>query len=131
MPKVAYRPEEIPPTTSPFSAGIRAGNLVFTSGQAGSKDRRTGQALTTIEEQTRETMERVKAILEGGGASLNDVVKVTVFLTRKEDFAKMNEVYRSFFPKDPPARSTVEVSALMVSDMLVEIEAMAVIPGAQ
>ena len=128
MKKVAYRPPEIPSTTLPLSAGIRVGNLVFASGQVGDKDRKTGQALTTMEEQTREAMERLQLILEAGGSSLKDVVKVTVFLTRKEDFTKMNEVYRSFFPVDPPARSTLEVSALMSPSLLVEIEAMAVIP---
>ena len=131
MKKTAFRPQEIPSTTLPLSAGICVGNLVFASGQVGDKDRKTGQALTTAEGQTREAMERLQLILEAGGASLNDVVKVTVFLTRKEDFAKMNEVYRTFFPTDPPARSTVEVSALMGADMLVEIEAMAVIPDAR
>lgn len=131
MERVVIRPPEMPSPTLPLSPGIRVGNLVFTSGQTGGRDRKTGQSLTTIEEQTRETLEKLQIVLQTAGASLRDVVKTTVFLTRAADFAKMNEVYRSFFPVDPPGRSTVEVSALMGPDLLVEIEAVAVIPDGQ
>ena len=115
------------PAGLPFSPGVKAGDYVFTSGQVGPADDK-GAEVKGVEAQTRQTLENVKNILEIAGSSLSDVVKVTVFLVDIGDFARMNEVYRSYFPQDPPARSTVVVAALAKPDWLVEIECIAYHP---
>jgi len=112
----------------PFlSPGTRAGDYVFVSGQVGAQDDQ-GKTLTGIEAQTKQVLELVKRVLETTGASLNDVVKATVFLTNAEDFAAMNKVYSTYFPKDPPARSTIIVKALAKPEYIVEIECIAYRP---
>ena len=117
--------EKAPSAIGPYSQGIDAGSLVFCSGQL-PVDPATGAfAGTTIEEQTRQSLLNVSAVLEAGGASLSGVVKTTVFLKSMDDFAAMNGVYAQFFPSDAPARSAVEVARLP-KDALVEIEAIAV-----
>lgn len=108
-----------------LSAGIRVGDMLYASGQLGLN--RTAPD-STIEGQTRRALENTKAVLEAGGTSMANVVKCTVFLTRASDFQGMNRVYREFFPKDPPARSTVVVAALVVPAAVVEIECMAAMP---
>ena len=106
----------------PFSAAVRTGNLLFVSGQVGICQGKTGQG---IEEQTRWALENIRDTLAEAGATLEDVVKVTVFLTDMALWAKMNEVYREFFPKDPPARSSLGVNGLAQPGLLVEIECVA------
>jgi len=119
--------DRAPRAIGPYSPGIRSGDLLFTAGQVG-LDYRTGQLVESgIEAQTRQALENLKAILEAGGSSLQDVVKTTVFMANLGDFDKMNAVYAEFFPHDPPARSTVQVAALPRS-ALVEIECVAM-PG--
>ncbi|MBR2520871.1 MAG: RidA family protein [Oscillospiraceae bacterium] len=114
-----------PAAIGPYSQGIKAGNLVFCSGQL-PVDPTTGAfAGITIEEQTRQSLLNVSAVLEAAGVSLSDVVKTTVFLKDMNDFTAMNGVYTQFFPSDAPARSAVEVARLP-KDALVEIEAIAV-----
>lgn len=108
----------------PYSAGVQAGDFIFVSGQVGSRDD-YGREIKDFKAQTRQVLENMKRILERAGASLNDVVKTTVFLLDRNDFEAMNEVYREYFPKDPPARSTVVVKGLAVADMRVEIEGIA------
>jgi len=107
-------------------AVIASGKLVFVSGQVGS-DPVTKQTPPDVESQTRICIERLKAILEQAGASLEDVVRANVYLTDMADFAKMNGVYRTFFPSEPPTRVTVGVSALAAPEFLVEIDVVAVI----
>lgn len=104
-----------------LSGGIRVGDLLYASGTLGPAD-------STIEVQTRVALEAQKAVFEAGGTSMENVVKCTVFLTRATDFQAMNGVYRTFFPKDPPARSTVVVAALVSPNALVEIECVAAVP---
>ena len=111
----------------PFSPAIRAGDYIFVSGQSGFRDPKTREAIEGIEAQTRQCLEQIKQILDTAGACLDDVVKVTVFLANALDFAKMNEVYQGYFPKEQPARSTV-VTALVSPNMLVEIECVAYSP---
>jgi len=111
---------------APISTGVKAGDYIFLSGQIGSVDER-GNELKGIEAQTRQALENMKGILKEVGASLSDVVKVTIFLVNVDDFAKMNEVYKSYFTEDFPARSTVVV-ALARPEMLVEIECIAYCP---
>ena len=104
-----------------LSGGIKVGDMLYASGQLGSAD-------STIEVQTRQALEKTKAVFEAGGTSMENAVKCTVFLTRAADFQAMNGVYRTFFPKDPPARSTIVVAALVVPNALVEIECAAAVP---
>ena len=113
----------------PFSPAIRAGDYIFLSGQGGFEDPKTGKPIKGIEAQTRQCLENMKQVLETAGASLDDVVKVTVFLGNVTDFAKMNAAYQSYFPKDQPARSTA-VTGLVVPSMLTEMECIAYSPQA-
>lgn len=112
-----------PAALGPYSQGVCTGSLVFCSGQIPLDH--SGEIPSTIAEQTRQSLKNVAAVLEAGGAGLETTVKTLVFLKDMNDFAAMNEVYASFFPKDPPARSTIEVTRLP-RDALVEIEAVAV-----
>ena len=116
-----------PSAIGPYSQGIAAGGLVFTSGQLG-LDPATGDfAPGGVAAQTRQSLANVKAVLEEAGASLDKVVKTTVFLRDMNDFAAMNAVYAEFFGEGGcPARSAVQVARLP-KDGLVEIEAVAVI----
>jgi reactive intermediate/imine deaminase len=108
----------------PFSSAIRTGNLLFLSGQIGT----TAQGLVAggIRAEVRQTMENIRTVLEASGSSLSRVVKCTVFLADIADYAAMNEVYRSFFPEGPPARSTVAVSGLALGART-EIECIAAV----
>jgi reactive intermediate/imine deaminase len=83
---------------------------------------------STIQEQTRTALENVKAVVETGGSTMANVVKCTVFLVDVKDFQGMNSVYSTFWPKDPPARSTVVVAALVRADAKLEVECIAAIP---
>ena len=106
----------------PLSAAVVANGFVFVSGQVPRDE--NGGVPKGIEAQTRLVLENVKAALERAGSSLERVVKTTVFLTRVEDFSAMNRVYATFFPNDPPARSTIRAELML--DALIEIEAIAV-----
>jgi 2-iminobutanoate/2-iminopropanoate deaminase len=122
--QAAAAPKTVVNTRRPnpnLSGGIRVGDMLYASGTLGSPD-------STIEVQTRQSLEAQKAVFEAGGTSMENVVKCTVFLTRATDFQAMNGVYRTFFPKDPPARSTVVVAALVSQGALVEIECVAAVP---
>lgn len=110
----------------PFSPAIRAGDYIFVSGQGGFVDT-AGREVEGIDAQTRQCLENIKRVLVAAGSSLDDVVKVTVFLGSVGDFARMNEVYQGYFPKDQPARSTA-VTGLVIPNMLVEIECIAYYP---
>lgn len=123
MSKKVIKTENAPKAVGPYSQGIRVGNLVFTAGQVGI-DPKTGERPEEIEEQTKQALKNVKAILEEAGTSMNNVLKVTVFLKNMDDFGKMNEIYATFFGENPPARSCVEVARLPL-DFKVEIEAIA------
>ncbi len=114
---------KFPESELPFSHGFRGGNLVFTSGQVGT-DPETGKVAEGIEEQTRQTLANVEAVLEAAGCSRRDVIKATVFLADIRDYDGMNKVYGSFFSKPYPARSCVEAK-LANSKLKVEIEAIA------
>jgi reactive intermediate/imine deaminase len=113
------------PLALPLSLGWRAGDFVFTSGQVPQDEQ--GRFLDgAIEEQTRATMRRIEMILKLADCTLADVVKTTVWLADARDFARFNATYAEFFPKDPPARSTVE--ARLMVDCKIEIEAVAYKP---
>ena len=108
----------------PFSPAVRVGNLLFLSGQIGV----AGQQLVPggIRAEVRQALENIRAVLEQAGSSLSRVVKCTVFLADIADFAAMNEVYRGFFPTEPPARSTLAASGLVLGAR-VEIECIATV----
>ncbi|SDF67648.1 RidA family protein [Sporolituus thermophilus] len=113
-----------PAAIGPYSQAIKVGNLVFTSGQIPINPA-TGELVTgSVEEQTHQVLKNVKAVLEAAGASLDSVVKTTVFIKDMNDFAKINAVYATYFTVNPPARSCVEVARLP-KDVLIEIEAIA------
>lgn len=111
----------------PYSQGVAGAGLVFVSGQL-AIDPATGAFAEGIEAQTRQSLANLRGVLEAGGATLNTVVKTTVFLKDMNDFAAMNAVYAEVFVESPPARSTVEVARLP-RDALVEIEAIALARG--
>lgn len=120
MSKNPISTENAPGAIGPYSQAVEADGFIFTSGQLGI-NAQTGEFGDTVEEQARLSLENVKAILEAAGASLDQVVKTTVFLKDMNDFARVNEVYSSFFNQPYPARSAVEVARLP-KDALVEIE---------
>ncbi|MDM4772551.1 RidA family protein [Solimonas sp. SE-A11] len=109
--------------TVPLSPAIRAGNLVFVSGQLGLDDNGTLVG-PDIEAQTHQVMKRLRAVLQQAGADLDRVVKAGVWLTDKTDFPAFNAIYREYFPQRPPARSTV-VSELLIPGARLEIDVIA------
>ena len=114
-----------PAAIGPYSQGIDGGSVVITSGQI-PLDPATGTfAADDIAGQTRQCLKNVGAVLAQAGLGMENIIKTTVFLKDMNDFAAMNEVYATFFPGEPPARSAVEVARLP-KDALVEIEAIAV-----
>ena len=116
------------PPRFPFSPAVRVGNMLYLSGQLGLVPGTPQLADTGIAGQTLQALENVKALLVYAGSSLERVVRCTVFLTDMRDYGKMNEVYATYFPKDPPARSTVAGSGLALGAR-VEIECMATVGG--
>ncbi|MFA5523930.1 MAG: RidA family protein [Tissierellales bacterium] len=118
--------EEAPKAIGPYSQAINMGNLVYSSGQLGINPK-TGKLVdTTIQEETRQSLNNLKCVLEAAGTTLNKVVKTTVFIKDMNQFALINEVYGEFFGEHKPARSCVEVARLP-KDGNVEIEAIAVL----
>lgn len=123
--KTVISTQNAPAAIGPYSQGIKAGNLIITSGQL-PIDPATGAFPSGIEAQTRQSLENCKAVLSAAGADMDNVIKTTVFLSDMNNFAAMNGVYASFFAGDCPARSAVEVARLP-KDALVEIECIAVL----
>jgi 2-iminobutanoate/2-iminopropanoate deaminase len=126
--KTVVRTEEAPAPFqgAPYSQAIRAGDFVFVSGQLALRPDHAEIVGESIEEQTEQVFANLRAILEEAGSSLDRLVKTTVFLTDLGDFAGMNEVYARHVGDSPPARATIEVSALP-SGAKVEIEAIALV----
>jgi 2-iminobutanoate/2-iminopropanoate deaminase len=126
LPRQAVATETAPRAIGPYSQAIRAGNLLFVSGQV-PIDPATGALVDgDIRAQTRRVLDNIGEILRAAGASYDAVVRATVFLADLGDFAAMNEVYATYFPPPPPARSTVEVSRLP-RDARIEIDVIAVV----
>lgn len=118
--------DNAPKAIGPYSQAIRTENIVFTAGQI-ALNPSTGELVEGgIEEQTRQVLTNLKAVLEAADSGLGYVVKTTVFLKDMNDFQKMNAVYAEFFSHNPPARSTIAVAALPKGG-LVEIEAVALL----
>lgn len=121
----AQKREPIGTSSPTLTPAIRVGNMVYGSGQLGMARQNPD---TTIQGQTRLALENIKRVFEQAGTTMANAVKCTVFLTNVNDFGGMNEVYRTFFPVAPPARSTVVVAALVVPNAKVEIECVAAMP---
>ena len=126
MQKEVIRPDEgaANPILSP---AIKYGNLVFTSGMIG-RDPKTGQTVDGgIKEQSRQTLENIKAALEAAGTSLDNVLKASCFVANLDDRPAFNEVYQQYFPSDPPVRTCVQAGRLG-EGILVEVDVIAGIP---
>jgi len=114
--------DKAPKAIGPYSQAVTAGGMLFVSGQI-PLDPGSGELVEGgIKEQTERVLENIKAIVEAGGGTMENVVKTTVYLTDLSLFAEMNEVYASFFSQNRPARATVQVAALP-KNSLVEIDA--------
>jgi 2-iminobutanoate/2-iminopropanoate deaminase len=122
--KEAVSTKEAPDAIGPYSQGVKVGNLLFLAGQA-AIDPNTNQMISgSIEEQTKQVLENLNAVLRASGMSMENVVNTTVYLKDLNDFGKMNAVYGTYFKDKPPARATVQV-ARIPRDALVEISAIA------
>ncbi len=109
-----------PAAIGPYSQAIVVGNMLFTSGQI-PIDPKTGEIPEGVEAQARQALTNVKNLIEAAGASIDNVVKTTVFIKNMDDFAKINEIYAQYFTEPFPARSCVEVARLP-KDVLLEVE---------
>ena len=119
-----FSSDRAPKAIGPYSPAIRAGQLLFVSGQV-PLDPATGQMVAGgIAEQTRRVLDNIGALLTAGGRSFADVVRTTIFLADMNDFAAVNEIYGQYFPEPYPARATVQVSRLP-KDARVEIDVIA------
>jgi len=116
------RTDNAPKAVGTYSQGIASAGLVFTSGQIGLEPATGKMVEGDFAAEARQVLANLSAVLEAGGSSLAQVLKITVFLTDLSDFAALNEVFAEVFPSDPPARSTVQVAALPLGAR-VEIEA--------
>lgn len=121
MAKQQINTDGAPKPGGAYSQGIRVGDFVFVAGQ-GPAHPQTGEKGATIEEQTAQTLENVKAILEAAGATMGDVVKSTVHLSDLSLFSRFNQVYATYFPDPKPVRTTV---GSQLSGILVEIDVIA------
>jgi 2-iminobutanoate/2-iminopropanoate deaminase len=124
MPKHVPHGPGLEPGPYPFSQVVEANGFVFLAGQVGDAPGSHGAVPGGIKAETRAMLENVGRLLTASGLTFADVVKATVYLRDFGDFAAMNEVYREFFPVDPPTRATVGVTAL-AADYAVEIEVIA------
>ena len=114
-----------PLTGLPFSAAIRSGNLIFVSGQIGNVPGTRTLVPGGVAAETRQAMENIRRVLEAAGSSMSRVVKCTVFLADIADYSAINQVYATFFPDDPPARSTLSSPGLAMGARI-EVECIAV-----
>lgn len=103
--------EKAPQPIGPYSQAVRAGNLVFVSGQI-PVDPVSGALVRGIAAETKQVFENLKAVLQAAGSSLSKALKVTVYLANMAEFGEMNKVYEQYFPECPPARSTIQAAAL-------------------
>ncbi len=126
--KKEVKTDKAPKAIGPYSQGIVANGFVFASGQIPIVPATGELNVGTIEEQARQVLSNLGAVLEAAGSSLNDVVKATVFLQDMNDFSRMNAVYQEFFQAPYPARAAVQVARLP-RDVKIEIEAVAVKKG--
>ena len=112
------------PVFGPYSAAVEANGLIFISGQIPIEPA-TGKIIQDIKKAAKQVLANIQTILQEAGLKMTNIVKTTIFLRDMEDFPAVNEIYAAFFPAGPPARSTVEVSALP-KGAPIEIEAIAI-----
>ena len=125
MERAVVHTDKVPPARVPLSQAITIGDWVFVSGQLG-MDPKTGRLIEGgITAETRQVCENLKAVLEAGGSSLARVAKVTIYMADLAELMAMNEVFREYFPQEPPARTTFQAAGL-VAGARVKIEAIAV-----
>ena len=123
MKKIVESPNA-PKPVGPYSQAVEAGGFLFCSGQI-AIDPKTNEVLKgSVEAQSKMVMENIRGVLTAAGLNFEHVIKTTIYLTSMHDFATVNQVYGSYFPKEPPARSTVEVSGLL-KGVQVEVEVLA------
>ncbi|MBM3926259.1 MAG: RidA family protein [SAR202 cluster bacterium] len=115
------------PASKVTSHAVKFGNVVYVSGRSG-RDPKTGQYSADIKIQTRQTLDDIKKALEAAGASFDNVLSNTIHITDSKNFAAFNEVYLEYFPKDKPARTTVQ-AGMMSQGSLIEITTIAGIPS--
>jgi 2-iminobutanoate/2-iminopropanoate deaminase len=120
--KKVIKSSAAPAAIGPYSQAIRTGNLIFTAGQIAISPQSGEMIQGGVADQTKQVLDNLTAIIEEAGATLASVVRTTVYLTRPDDFAPMNEVYGTYFSSAPPARVTVFVGSLP-RNALVEIDA--------
>jgi 2-iminobutanoate/2-iminopropanoate deaminase len=112
------------PVSGPYSAAVEASNIIFISGQL-PIDPATGEMINDIKTATRQVLINIKTILKKTDSDMSSIIKTTIFLKNIKDFPVVNEIYADFFPDEPPARSTIEASALP-KGAPIEIEAIAI-----
>jgi 2-iminobutanoate/2-iminopropanoate deaminase len=130
MAKQVLRSEKLAPPVGVFSPAIKVparGHVIYVSGLTSRAPDGSTHAPGDVREQTRRVLDNLKLLLAEGGATLDDVVRVVVYIRNMADFPAIHEVRAQYFTNDPPASTMVEVSRLVNSDMLIEIEATAVV----
>jgi 2-iminobutanoate/2-iminopropanoate deaminase len=131
MEKVLLQSSKLAKPAGIFSSGVKVpvGNLIFVSGQVARNAAGETVGKGNIRAQTRQTLENVKAVLEAAGATMDDIVKVTVFVTDVSHLTAIHEVRAEYFKRDYPASTLVEVKSLVSAELMIEIEAIAVTPA--
>jgi 2-iminobutanoate/2-iminopropanoate deaminase len=128
---IVYGPIEsdsMPPQLGPYSHVVRAGNLLFTAGQAGLDPTTNAPKGDDFDAQARQAFENLSAVLQAAGSGLQYVVKTTIFMADASNFATLNQLFKEYFPTKPPARSVPVVQ--LPRGLLISIEAIAVLPDA-
>lgn len=124
MPKECFTPPQLPRPIAPYSWATRSGQLIFLAGTAALGPDGGLVGAGDIRRQTEVTLDNLRVAVEAAGGTLADIVKTTIYLNDVANYAGMNEVYRRYFPDQPPARATL-ITGFVVAGMLVEIEAIA------
>ena len=122
MDKVVIHTTEAPKAIGTYSQGIKSDNFVFTSGQIPINPQSGELIKGDFKSEVKQVLINLNGVLKGGGSSLQQAIKLTVFLTDLSHFAQVNEIFNEFFPENPPARSAVQVSALPMNARI-EIDA--------
>jgi len=118
--------ELAPKAIGPYSQAVISNGFVYTAGQIPMNPKTGKVEASDLEGQVRQVLDNLSAVLEAANSSLKEIIKLTVFMVDLNDFAILNNVFKEYFPEDPPARSAVQVSRLP-KDVLVEIEAIAAV----